>query len=119
MRVRYQAGLKKVAVRAAVIAGIAIVAGPAASETPMTAGVIAERMELEDRFPFAAGLVEGIAFNRYQMGSQDVQAMTCIFDWFYSGQRRTDLIFEAFGRFPDFTAGAVVAALTNRACPNE
>lgn len=119
MRTRFHTDLKKAAVRAAVVVGAAIAALPASADTPMTAGVIAERMEFEDRFLFAAGLVEGIAFNRYQMGNQDVDAMTCIFDWFYSGQRRTDLIFEAFGRFPDYTAGAVVAALTNRACPHE
>lgn len=104
---------------AVIATGVVMAAVPNAAETPMTAGVIAERMEFEDRFPFAAGLVEGIAFSRYQTGGQDVAAMECIFDWFYSGQRRTDLIFEAFGRFPDYTAGAVVAALTNRACPNE
>ncbi|MFN3226815.1 MAG: hypothetical protein ACE360_11270 [Hyphomicrobiales bacterium] len=85
----------------------------------MTAGVIFERMPQEDRFPFAAGLVEGIAFGRYQLGGQDVAAMECIFDWFYEGEGKTTLVFEAFEQFPDYTAGAVVAALTNRACPHE
>jgi hypothetical protein len=85
----------------------------------MTAGVVAERMEPADRVSYAAGLVEGIAFARYQLGNQDTEAMACVYDWFFSGQQRTNLIFEAFERFPDYTPGAVVAALTNRACPHD
>ncbi|MFN3170700.1 MAG: hypothetical protein ACE37E_08405 [Hyphomicrobiales bacterium] len=119
MRVWNQAGLKTAAAGAALVTSAAITALPVAAETAMTAGVIAERMPQEDRFPYAAGLVEGIAFGRYQMGGQDVASMTCIFDWFYDGDGMTLLVFEAFERFPDYTAGAVVAALTNRACPHE
>jgi len=114
-----QACLKTAAAGVALAVGTAIAAVPAAAETAMTAGVIVERMPQEDRFPYAAGLVEGIAFGRYQLGGQDVAAMECIFDWFYAVDGRTTLVFEAFEQFPDYTAGAVVAALTNRACPHE
>jgi hypothetical protein len=119
MRVWNQACWKTAAAGAALATAAAIAALPAVAETQMTAGVIAERMPPEDRFPYAAGLVEGIAFGRYQMGGRDVGAMNCIFDWFYEGDGKTLLVFEAFERFPDYTAGAVVAALTNRACPHE
>lgn len=111
--------LSKASIIAVVTIGTALGCAPAIADTVMTAGVIAERMPAEDRYPYVAGLLEGIAFGRYQTGGQDVAAMDCIYGWFYSGEQRTDLIFDAFERFPDYTAGAVVAALTNRACPNE
>lgn len=119
MEVWKQSGLRTAAAGAALATGAAIAALPVAADTAMTAGSIAERMPQEDRFPYAAGLVEGIAFGRYQMGGQDVAAMTCIFNWFYEGDGKTLLVFEAFERFPDYTAGAVVSALTNRVCPHD
>lgn len=110
---------KKSAIHAAIAVNSAMGVSAASADTPLTAGVVAERMEASDRVPYAAGLVEGIAFARYQLGNQDTDAMACVYDWFFSGQQRTNLIFEAFERFPDYTPGAVVTALVNRACPHE
>lgn len=77
------------------------------------------RMTPEERYSFVAGIVEGIAFHRYTIGEKDKVGMECIYNWFYeghNGQRTIDVIYAAFGKYPDYPPAAVVAALANRKC---
>lgn len=77
------------------------------------------KMTPEERYSFVAGVVEGVAFHRYTIGNKDKAAMECVYDWFYEkhdGQRTIDLIYVAFGKFPDYPPAAVVAALAKRKC---
>lgn len=77
------------------------------------------RMTPEERYSFIAGIVEGIAYHRYTAGDKDSAAMNCVYDWFYKGsdgERTIDVIYAAFGKYPDYPPAAVVAALANRKC---
>lgn len=79
------------------------------------------KMKPEEWYPFVAGIVEGIAFHRYTIGNKDTAGMNCVYDWFYkghNGQRTIDVIYAAFGEYPDYPPAAVVAALANRKCVN-
>jgi hypothetical protein len=79
-----------------------------------------ENMQPGERYTFVAGIVEGIAFHRYTAGNKDADAMHCVYDWFYkghNGERTIDVIYAAFGEYPDYPPAAVVAALAKRKCP--
>ncbi|WP_439629982.1 hypothetical protein [Shinella sp.] len=81
-----------------------------------TAGIVANEMKAEERYPFMAGIVEGLAYARYAANGKDTAAMRCIYDWFYENKERPHEILVAFKRFPDYTAGAVVAAMLTKEC---
>ncbi len=73
-------------------------------------------MEQSDRFPFVAGIVEGLAYARYVSDGQQTEGMGCIYDWFYETEGRIMQVYEAFEAFPDHLPGTVVAALVKRDC---
>lgn len=90
-----------------------------AQEPDLSAHRILSKMSHEERYPFVAGIVEGIAFHRYTVGNKDKAAMDCVYDWFYkghSGQRTIDVIYAAFGQYPDYPPAAIVEALARKKC---
>jgi hypothetical protein len=87
-----------------------------ANATEFTAGVVMEKMTAEQRYSFVAGVVEGLAYARFASDGKDTTGMKCIYGWFYDDPKVTDLIYAAFQKYPDFTPGAVVAALAKRKC---
>ena len=104
-----------------VFLGIGLIAGALVFEasavkadTPMTAGVVLDRMGAEEFAAYTAGIAEGLAYERYRRGG--VEAMQCVYDWFYSGGPAARQIDQAFQRFPDHFPGPVMAALVNRQC---
>ena len=97
----------------------AMLATADAEESPRTARSLMESMQPGERYAFVAGIVEGIAFHRYTVGNKDTDAMNCVYRWFadgHNGQRTIDVIYAAFGQYPDYPPAAVVAALANRKC---
>lgn len=86
----------------------------AEANTPMTAGVVRDRMGTDEFFAYIAGVAEGLAYERYERGG--VEAMRCVYDWLYSGTGSYRRIGQAFDRFPDHFPGAVMAALVRREC---
>ena len=88
----------------------------AANATDFTAKVVMEQMTEEQRYSYLAGVVEGLAYARYAKDGKQADGMNCIYDWFYSNPKVTDLIYAAFGQYPDYTPGAVVSALAKRKC---
>jgi hypothetical protein len=97
----------------------AILGAAKAEEPTRTARSLMENMQPGERYTFVAGIVEGIAFHRYTAGNKDVEAMNCVYMWFaqgHNGQRTIDVIYAAFGEYPDYPPAAVVAALANRKC---
>ena len=89
---------------------------PQAQAQTMTAGVIMEKMPQAERFPFVAGLVEGLAYARYARDSKQTKGMKCIYDWFYGKQDRIQDVYQAFNRFKDHMPGAIVAAMVAKEC---
>lgn len=82
----------------------------------MTAGVIMEKMPSNERYPFVAGIVEGLAYARYARDNKQVAGMGCIYKWFYGKQDRIQDVYQAFNRFKDHTPGAIVAAMVAKEC---
>lgn len=67
-----------------------------ATATDFTAQVVMEKMKAEERLPYLAGVVEGLAYARYARDNKDVPAdkkttlgMKCIYDWFYVDNQKT------------------------------
>lgn len=79
--------------------------------------VMLSKLPSDHRYPFIAGIIEGIAFHRYTVGAKDSPSMNCVYDWFYKDDKALDTIYVAFGKYPDYPPAAVVAALANRKCP--
>jgi hypothetical protein len=75
-----------------------------------------EKMTVEQRYTFIAGVVEGLAYARFASDGKETAGMNCIYRWFYDDAKVADLIEEAFRKYPSFTPGAVVAALAKRKC---
>lgn len=82
-----------------------------------------QKMKSEERFPYIAGVVEGLAYARYLRDGKQPAGMTCIYDWFYKGKdgKSSDdnitTIYAAFGRYPDYPPAAIVEVLLDKACP--
>ena len=76
------------------------------------------KMDGKERFAFVAGVVEGLAMARYVRDGKKPDGMKCIYDWFYKEPKTIDLIYAAFGRYPDHLPGAIIGALANRKCGN-
>ena len=81
----------------------------------MTAGVVVENMEADHRYPYATGIIEGLAYARYQRDGKQIEGMKCIYDWGTKAETVAK-IYEAFAAFPDYTPGAVVAAMAEKEC---
>ena len=84
----------------------------------MTAGVIMEKMPQADRYPFVAGIVEGLAFARYVKDGKQTGGMGCIYDWFYKKQDRIQDVYQAFNRFKEHMPVAIVATMVAKECGN-
>lgn len=82
----------------------------------MTAGVVLDRMSTDQLSGYLAGVVEGLAYARYQRDGQMTEGMNCIYDWYYRNQETPRMVFETFDRFPDHSPGAVMAAMVEKAC---
>ncbi|MCO5056968.1 MAG: hypothetical protein M9905_03595 [Rhizobiaceae bacterium] len=87
-----------------------------ASATDFTAGIVATEMDERDRYPFMAGIVEGLAYARYAEEGKTTNGMKCIYRWFYDAKSRPQEILAVFKRFPDYTPGAVIAAMMEKEC---
>ena len=85
--------------------------------TIMTAGVIAEKMNEGDLYTYVAGVVEGLAQARYRVDGKRTDGMSCIYGWFYDGDRTFERIFVTFAHFKDEMPGNVVAAMAEKRCP--
>ena len=89
---------------------------PVSAQTELTTGVVMERMEPDHRFPYIAGIVEGLAYARFARDGNSPEGMACINNWFYRHDGAIDQIYFAFGEFPDYPPGAVVSVLLDQVC---
>ncbi len=87
-----------------------------AEAADFTAGVVVTKMAEADRYPFMSGIIEGLAYARYKKDGDRTEGMKCIYDWFYENKNRPQEILDTFGRFSDYMAGAVMAAMIEKEC---
>jgi len=100
------------------IAGLAILPvlfAPALAQD-MTAGVILDKMNSDQRTGFLAGVVEGLAYARFEREGNEEPGMKCIYRWFYEKEGTMENIHEAFNHFRDYMPGAVIAAMVQKEC---
>ena len=88
------------------------------AQTTMTAGVIMEKMPQADRYPFVAGIIEGLAYARYVKDGKKTDGMGCVYDWFYKNKGRIQDIYQAFDRFKEHLPGTIVATMVAKECGN-
>lgn len=88
------------------------------------AGVVMEKMSANERAPYIQGVIEGLAFARYQRDNQHVEGdakvvtgMKCIYNWFYEKPSTLDVIYVAFKKYPDYTPAAIISSLIKQSCP--
>ena len=82
----------------------------------MTAGVVLDKLSAEERNAYLAGVIEGLAYARYAKDGKQTDGMACIYQWFYQTDGTRRAIHEAFGKYADYTPGAVLAAMTEKEC---
>lgn len=90
--------------------------GVIANSQELTAGTVVTEMESGDRFPFVTGIVEGLAYARYQSDGKQTAGMQCLYEWGFNADNVVK-IYDAFKAFPDYTPAAVVAAMAEKECP--
>lgn len=91
-------------------------ANPAWAKNDFTAKAVMEKMKVEERYPYIAGVVEGLAYARYVRDDKKTAGMECIYDWFYEKPGTLDMIYAALGRYGDFPPGAIIAGLAKQNC---
>lgn len=82
----------------------------------MTAGVIMQKLQGEDRYTYVAGIIEGLAHGRFVKDSKDPKGRACIYEWFFEDKATIQKIYAAFEKYPDAMPGAVVGALAATKC---
>lgn len=86
------------------------------ADTPLTAGVVLEKMNSDERFGYIAGIVTGFAYARFQKDGKDETGMTCLSDWFYGSGETAFLIEQAFEKYPDYPPAVIVWTLARKEC---
>jgi len=97
------------------------VSATASADTPMTAGVVAGKMNSQQKYAYLAGIVEGLAYARFIKDNKREDGMKCIYEWFYGAGaddsvRTTTKAYEAFEKYPDYPPGVIVWTLLKKQC---
>ena len=119
--VGFQNGLRNISVAGALLLG-ATNAVANDNGSPMTAGLIMEKMPQAERFAYVAGIVEGFAHARFlgdtrERGEKTQTGMNCIYGWFYGTKGETYLEVEAaFTKYPEHYPATLIAAMLKKRC---
>ncbi|MCP8896358.1 hypothetical protein KYK29_15630 [Shinella daejeonensis] len=98
------------------------IAAPANADTAMTAGTLMEKLPTRERSTYIMGLVEGLAYARFQkdsakLGSKDSEGMNCIYGFFYGDSMKAlDRIEAAFKKYSDHFPAVVLTAIVKKEC---
>jgi peptidoglycan/LPS O-acetylase OafA/YrhL len=95
---------------------VALATGAPVSAAELTAGKIMSDMPARERYSFIAGIVEGLAYTRYQKDGKQPQGMKCIYDWFYADVKIMTDIEQVFTKYADYPPGAVIAVMVEDKC---
>lgn len=111
------------ALGAAAVAGAMAIAGAqhARADTPMTAGVVLEKMPSNELVVFVAGIVEGLAYARFRQdtkvaGKNDERGMNCIRNWYHGSDQIILKIQSTFKKYDKYPPWVVVAAMVKKEC---
>lgn len=113
---------KRIGISAFAGLGMPALLGSARADTPMTAGVIMEKMEARERGGYFIGIIEGFAYARFrkdsaEAGSKVETGMQCIYDFFYADVKAgIQRIEAAFRNYPEHMPSTLIAALLKKEC---
>lgn len=75
-----------------------------------------EKMDAVQRSAYMAGVIEGLAYARFERDGGTTEGMGCIYRWYYEADGTIAKIHSAFDAFPDHLPGAVIAAMVAKVC---
>jgi len=98
--------------------GVALVPNSEAKAQGLEVSTVLENMSSVQLTAYLSGIVEGLAYARFENEGRDAQGgMKCIQDWYYNSEGEAAVqILQAFDRFTDYPAVAVVAAMAKQKC---
>lgn len=95
-----------------------------ATANDFNAGTVMQKMDPNGRSWYVQGVIEGLAYARYQRDNQHVEGdaktvtgMKCVYDWFYEKPDTLKLVFAAFDTFPSYPPAAIISSLLKQSCP--
>lgn len=111
-------------IRNSAVAGMCLLcANIAHADTPMTAGVVLEKMGAGERYTYYFGLVQGLAYARFRKDTiannnqNDQRGMDCISSWFDDGGvERTLQIDKTLEKYPDHAPAVIINAMVRKEC---
>lgn len=93
------------------------------ADTPMTTGVIVEKMEIKQRHTYYFGIAQGLAYARFRKDTalndnqKDFEGMRCIRNWFNEDSaQRTLEIDSAFRKYSNHMPAVVIHAMIKKKC---
>lgn len=106
--------LNKSSLAAATMSLFTATASSGASED-LTAGVVMNKMNNDQRFSYVAGIVDTLGHLNY-LETKDPTYIRCAKDWFYTNPENWKTIHDTFDRFPDNSPTAIMIALLKQRC---
>lgn len=106
------------------LSGLALTcANIARADTPMTAGLVLEKMAAGERYTYYFGIVQGLAYARFLKDTiandnrKDQRGMDCIQNWFHdeSGQRSLSIELN-MKKYPEFSVPVLINAMIKKEC---
>ncbi len=81
----------------------------------LDADFVLNKMTSDQQVSFVAGVVEGLAFSRWQRDKPDRTGIQCIYAW-YGKKDKWPKIEQWFGRHPDKQVGPLLYILIKQDC---
>lgn len=93
------------------------IASSAGSAAALTADDVMNKMSEDQRFGYISGIVDGLAFARWQQDKPDNAGTQCIYDWYYGGDGAAgQQILRQFEARPERHADVLIYALIKGQC---
>jgi len=89
-----------------------------ANASEFNADKVMNKMNAEQRSSYMMGLVDGIAYSRWQRDKPDETGMKCIYDWYYQNNDALwkNTLVPVFKRYKDRPVTAILYVLTKKKC---
>uniref|UniRef100_A0A2A4Z266 Rap1a immunity protein domain-containing protein n=1 Tax=OCS116 cluster bacterium TaxID=2030921 RepID=A0A2A4Z266_9PROT len=86
--------------------------------TEFNADVIMNKMTKEQRTSYLMGLIDGLAYSRWQRDKPDETGMQCIYNWYLKDTNKLleNKIIPMFKKYKDKPATAIFYVLIKREC---
>ena len=83
----------------------------------LTANDVLNKMSSAEQTAYISGVVEGLAQARWIKDKPDQSGMTCIYNWYYKGEKDVDRRLNVwFEKHPDKPANALLYVLIKKEC---